>query len=89
MADCLTSALSPLTEEIVMPLPAWLEVVRAHGAVELITWSPETYNVEATRAPRSLAAVIGRLGADCLVDPAAIDANYVRRSDAELHWKEI
>jgi len=82
------AGLAPLSEEIVMPFPAWLHQVHAHGAAELITWSPETYNVQATRAPRSLASVIGRLGASCLVDPAAIDANYVRRSDAELHWKE-
>jgi tRNA threonylcarbamoyladenosine biosynthesis protein TsaB len=42
--------------------------------------------------PHALAAVIGRIAAQRLAagdpgDPAAIDANYVRRSDAELHWK--
>jgi len=44
-------------------------------------------------APRALAAAIGRIagvrferGEAC--DPAALDANYVRRSDAELFWKE-
>jgi tRNA threonylcarbamoyladenosine biosynthesis protein TsaB len=44
-------------------------------------------------APRALAAAIARIalarflrGQAC--DPAALDANYVRRSDAELFWKD-
>jgi tRNA threonylcarbamoyladenosine biosynthesis protein TsaB len=46
-----------------------------------------------TAAPRALAGAIARIaatrfptGGGC--DPAALDANYVRRSDAELFWKE-
>jgi len=44
-------------------------------------------------APRALAGAIGRLAVACwrrgeAADPAALDANYVRRSDAELFWKE-
>jgi len=44
-------------------------------------------------APRALAGVIGRLAvarmrAGEATDPAALDANYVRRADAELFWKE-
>jgi tRNA threonylcarbamoyladenosine biosynthesis protein TsaB len=42
-----------------------------------------------TIAPRSLAAAIARLAlAAAPLDPAALDANYIRRSDAELFWKE-
>jgi tRNA threonylcarbamoyladenosine biosynthesis protein TsaB len=46
-----------------------------------------------TTAPRALAAAVGRIACDRLpagqaADPAGIDANYVRRSDAELFWKE-
>jgi tRNA threonylcarbamoyladenosine biosynthesis protein TsaB len=42
--------------------------------------------------PHPLAAMVARIAAGHLAagdrgDPAAIDANYVRRSDAELHWK--
>ncbi len=42
-------------------------------------------------APRSLAAAVGRIAARRLArgggsDPAEIDANYVRRSDAERFW---
>ncbi|MBZ5577591.1 MAG: tRNA (adenosine(37)-N6)-threonylcarbamoyltransferase complex dimerization subunit type 1 TsaB [Acidobacteriia bacterium] len=44
-------------------------------------------------APRALAAAIARIAsarflAGEAADPAALDANYVRRSDAELFWKE-
>jgi tRNA threonylcarbamoyladenosine biosynthesis protein TsaB len=44
-------------------------------------------------APRALAATIARIAAQRFergeaCDPAALDANYVRRSDAELFWKE-
>jgi tRNA threonylcarbamoyladenosine biosynthesis protein TsaB len=46
-----------------------------------------------TPAPRALAAAIGRIAyrrlqAGRAIDPARLDANYVRRSDAELFWKE-
>jgi tRNA threonylcarbamoyladenosine biosynthesis protein TsaB len=46
-----------------------------------------------TAAPRSLAASIARIAAGRYhrgeaLDSAALDANYVRRSDAELFWKE-
>jgi len=45
-----------------------------------------------TAAPRALAAAIARIAwqrwrSGLLTDPAALDANYVRRSDAELLWK--
>jgi tRNA threonylcarbamoyladenosine biosynthesis protein TsaB len=44
-------------------------------------------------APRAIAGAIARIAirraaAGFALDPAAIDANYVRRSDAELFWKE-
>jgi tRNA threonylcarbamoyladenosine biosynthesis protein TsaB len=44
-------------------------------------------------APRELAGAIARIAAGLFArgeaqDPAALDANYVRRSDAELFWKE-
>lgn len=45
-----------------------------------------------TTAPRALASAIARIAwqrwqAGEVSDPAALDANYVRRSDAELLWK--
>jgi tRNA threonylcarbamoyladenosine biosynthesis protein TsaB len=44
--------------------------------------------VPITRTPRELAAAVARLAPAEAGDPAALDANYVRRSDAELFWKE-
>jgi tRNA threonylcarbamoyladenosine biosynthesis protein TsaB len=38
-------------------------------------------------APRALAGAIARLAPGRQCDPAAVEANYVRRSDAELLWK--
>ena len=43
--------------------------------------------------PRALAAAVGQIASRLFklgqaVDPAAIDANYVRRSDAEILWKK-
>jgi hypothetical protein len=45
-------------------------------------------------APRALAGAIARIAQvkfcnGQAVDPSEVDANYVRRSDAELFWKEI
>jgi len=40
-------------------------------------------------APRALAGAIARLAAGRPCDPAAVEANYVRRSDAELLWKTL
>ncbi|MFN0167021.1 MAG: tRNA (adenosine(37)-N6)-threonylcarbamoyltransferase complex dimerization subunit type 1 TsaB [Bryobacteraceae bacterium] len=42
-----------------------------------------------THAPRTIAGAIGQLAERIPgVDPAALDANYVRRSDAELLWRD-
>jgi tRNA threonylcarbamoyl adenosine modification protein YeaZ len=46
------------------------------------------------QTPRTLAAAVARIASERFVagrsvDPAALDANYVRRSDAELSWKEM
>jgi tRNA threonylcarbamoyladenosine biosynthesis protein TsaB len=61
--------------EVVMPKDAWLAGLPA-GA-------------ELVNAPPSLAAAIAQLApGESPQDPAALDANYVRRSDAELFWKE-
>ena len=55
----------------------------------------EIANLKAIVAPASsvLAPFIGQLGfrqaqRGALADPLTLDANYVRRTDAELHWKE-
>jgi len=49
---------------------------------------PEEVELIGNNPPRSLAAAVARIAPTQARDPAALDANYVRRSDAELFWKE-
>jgi tRNA threonylcarbamoyladenosine biosynthesis protein TsaB len=74
--------------ETVAPLSAWLATLPA-GEMEFVTqgFPLEVADARIVIAPEALAAAIGRLAGEG-GDPAALDANYVRRSDAELLWKE-
>ena len=84
--------------ETVMKLSAWLETLPKEG-LEFVATDFELFRpfadpaIPVVIASRALARAVGRIAwnrmADGLVDDAArIDANYVRRSDAELFWKE-
>jgi tRNA threonylcarbamoyladenosine biosynthesis protein TsaB len=78
------SRLELVMPEVVVKLEAWLQTVGRLHNYELIS---------TVDAPRALAAAIGHIAGDEYAaghasDPAAIDANYVRRSDAELFWKD-
>ena len=73
------AALELVQDEAVIKYDAWLASLPA--GVEII---PDT---------RVLAAAIGRIAAvefaaGRAVDPLLVDANYVRRADAELSWKD-
>jgi tRNA threonylcarbamoyladenosine biosynthesis protein TsaB len=91
-----------VTPETVTPFKAWLQTL-PEGEIEFVSldFNPFAPALAGTRfegaavttAPRALAAAVGRIAyeqwrAGHAVDPAGIDANYVRRSDAELFWKE-
>jgi tRNA threonylcarbamoyladenosine biosynthesis protein TsaB len=91
-----------LCESRVTRFPVWLDTLPA-GDIEFIAtdFAPFRPALEGTRfedakltvSPRALAAAIGqiafeRVRAGLARDPADIDADYVRRSDAELFWKE-
>jgi tRNA threonylcarbamoyladenosine biosynthesis protein TsaB len=93
------ASLNPIQPEVVMPLDAWLAQLPSgdleSGDLELIAYgfvvadSPHPL----TQAPRALAGAIARIAArrfdlGLAQDPALIDANYVRRSDAELLWRD-
>lgn len=95
-------SLELIQPEMVTAFPAWLAAL-PEGELELIAsdWTPFQASLGGSRfagaslrqAPRALAQAVGRIAADRYArglaeDPAAIDANYVRRSDAELFWKE-
>lgn len=84
--------------EVVVKFPAWAATLPLNG-IEFIAidFSPFLASVDpkipVITAPRALSAAIGRVASveyrnGRAADPAAIDANYVRRSDAELFWKD-
>jgi len=94
--------LNPVATETVMPFPRWLKTL-PFGALEFISTDFSPFRAalagtafEATpivETPRALAAGIARIAEmkfrrGLAADPAEVDANYVRRSDAELFWKE-
>jgi tRNA threonylcarbamoyladenosine biosynthesis protein TsaB len=70
-----------VSDEVVMKYEDWLRTLP--GDVEVITQQPprELAGAVARIAARQFEAGLGR-------DPAEIDANYVRRSDAELMWRD-
>ena len=84
----------PVQEEVVAKLTDWLSAL-PQGELEIVTHGLRLDGVSrpVLEAPRSLAGSIGhiafdRLGRGEVLDPTEIDANYVRRSDAELLWKD-
>lgn len=88
------AALEPVREEVVMSFPEWLKTL-PEGDLEFITHGFPMTDVDAPviEAPRGLAGAIGQIAMmrferGLAQDPAEVDANYVRRSDAELLWKE-
>ncbi len=96
------SALELCRPEVVMALPEWLETL-PESELEFIFTDPDTFRpalagtrfetAAVTRAPRALAAAVAsiaarRMSEGLALDPALADANYVRRSDAELFWRD-
>jgi tRNA threonylcarbamoyladenosine biosynthesis protein TsaB len=87
-------ALRAVQPEIVAKLHVWLDAL-PDGDLEFITRGIDLGGVSqpVIAAPTALAGSIGRIAfarwqTGDLQDPADIDANYVRRSDAELLWVE-
>ncbi len=88
------AALEIVQDEVVMPFEAWIASLPA-GDVELITcgYAVPEWIGRRVEAPRALAGAIAKIAAQQFEqgraqDPAMIDANYVRRSDAELLWRD-
>ena len=93
---------TPILSEIVLPFAKLLPLL-PDEPFEWITPDLETIGplIEASpfasrpilHAPRAMAGImahiaIRRAAAGFAQDPAAIEANYVRRSDAEIFWRE-
>ena len=86
--------LEPVCEEVVMSFTEWLKTI-PEGDLEFISQGFPITGVKApvTEAPRALAGAMGQIAMmqfkrGLAQDPAEVDANYVRRSDAELLWKD-
>ena len=88
--------------EKVVSFAEWLQILPP-GDVEFVSTDFTSFcgafagtrfeSARRTAAPRALAAAVARIACRRFLageaqDPAALDANYVRRSDAELFWKE-
>lgn len=96
------ASLHAVVPDTVMKLPAWLERLDG-GEYEFIAFADAPFReavkaagfgeMKWTDAPRSLASAVALCAeldarAGVLVSPLAADANYVRRSDADLFWKD-
>jgi tRNA threonylcarbamoyladenosine biosynthesis protein TsaB len=87
-------ALRVIVPESVIPLEAWLAKLDPAANYELISSMPIRFGrATLIEPPRFLASAValcadqdGREGK--WMDPAVVDANYVRRSDAELFWRD-
>ena len=84
--------------EVVMTLAAWLDML-PEGEMEFIAMDPAALagtrfeHARIAMAPPALAGAMARIALARFLrgeasDPAALDANYVRRPDAELLWRE-
>lgn len=81
--------LNRIADETVGPLDRWIATLPA--GVEMVAGGLMGEGEAWTRAPLSLAGAIGMIAAmkpELARDAAEIDANYVRRSDAELLWRD-
>jgi tRNA threonylcarbamoyladenosine biosynthesis protein TsaB len=88
--------------EVVAPFGEWLKglpddhlelVFQDFTPFQSLLTGTRFEGVPVVTAPAALARAIARIAYARLLrgetqDPAALDANYVRRSDAELFWKE-
>jgi tRNA threonylcarbamoyladenosine biosynthesis protein TsaB len=91
-----------VTAEVVAPFDRWIETLPEEqlqfvclGVPDLCERLRGTHfeNAPVLEAPRAIAAAVARIAFRRFVcgqaqDPAVLDANYVRRSDAELFWKD-
>lgn len=95
--------LEPAIEETVTKSEGWLANLPQGGDYQLITenadWLQSVVKgtrfetTESVQIPRNLAGAIAAcaeadLRNGALADPSTLDANYVRRSDAELYWSD-
>lgn len=88
----------PVREETVMKFPEWIRGLPS-GDLEYVTPQPAVFSASlpagalVTASPRAVASAIAAIAAREYAagrapEVAGVDANYVRRSDAELFWRD-
>lgn len=84
-----------VVEETVGKLAEWLGRL-PEGDIEIAAANGFTLSIsrQVMYAPAAIAGAVARIAAALYAggdrpDPATLDANYVRRSDAELFWKDV
>jgi tRNA threonylcarbamoyladenosine biosynthesis protein TsaB len=88
------SELRQIRQEVVVPFNQWITTLPP-GDLEIVASGfevPSQGKFPIALAPRALARAVASIAAARFAlgrtnDPAEIDANYVRRSDAELLWR--
>lgn len=88
------SALEIVQGETVMKFDAWLAGIPSDAELVAGNYTPTAPGRSIVSASKQLAGAVARIAAERLdrghgQDPAEIDANYVRRSDAEMMWKDL
>ncbi len=96
-AGLFDASLQAVRPERVTPLRAWLDSL-PDDTIEILSPYPERFAADlkdrrVTQTPHAVAAAVAALAAERYrsgqrPSAAESDANYVRRSDAELNWKE-
>jgi tRNA A37 threonylcarbamoyladenosine modification protein TsaB len=96
-ASVYDSDLREVSPEVVTLFPAWIASLDSIPA-EVISPDMTAFQVAlpkqiAVIEQRAIASAVARIAACRLQrgdpgDPLTLEANYVRRSDAELHWRE-
>jgi tRNA threonylcarbamoyladenosine biosynthesis protein TsaB len=84
------SSLRLVSPEVVMPFADWRDSLPVVPD-EFLSQDLSPYGIEGRQVPWELAGAIGVIASreeGAFLDPAVLDANYVRKTDAELAWKE-
>lgn len=92
------AAINPVQPEVVSEIDPWLASLPSDPGLEIVTTDPALLAGRTSvplfvAPPDKLARAVAYLATHrylngLAVDPALVDANYVRRSDAEMNWTD-
>jgi len=87
-----TARLEPVVPEVVCPFARFHDLVAGRPVAWITTGFEPAPGLKLVEVPRALAGPVALLAAQAFAEgrarpPEQIDANYIRRSDAELKWR--